>query len=282
MNKPTIQDQATIVQLSCSFNWGTITDKIITDEVNHDKHTMTKALRVRKTLLPAEAGVYVQALQTTLGGFYNGYHMSHTWATPTKGQRILPVVFYPEWMKGYGETCSRAKEKLTDLKDNYKSAIEKAKVLLGSGFNIDDYPPVDEIDQYLSLGVRWLPIPKGDHVASALGAGVASSVDQYVNEMQVIATDEAKQRLRKAVARMAERLQAKGKLYETVFTDIDELAQTLPVLVGITGDSELQTMVDEVRDTLSGYSAEDLRKNAKARASIGARADDILRRMGGV
>jgi len=281
MNQVRVQDHATIVILNCAFSWGTITDNAITTEVNNDNHTTTKALRVRKTLLPAHSGVYVDAVRTALGAFYQ-YHTSRSYATPIKGQRLMPVAFYPDYMERYGEAHAKANVALDALVAGYPAAVEQAKLLLVDAFNAADYPDAEEIRNYFTLDVRFLPVPAGDHIMNALGAGVAANVDSFATQIMDTAAADAKKRLRDAVARMAERLAVKGSRLFTTMTDaIDELAETLPALAGLTNDPELQRVIQEVKDTLTGYDPETFKKNDVVRSQVGAAAADILKRMGG-
>lgn len=281
-NPIVVQDHAVIVILNCAFSWGTITDKTITEETNRDKHTKTKSLRVRKTLLPADSGEDVVRLTGILNGFYNGFHSARTYSTPIRGQRILPVAYALEYQERFAETDAAGRAALATLKERFPAAVTRASDLLQGAFNLADYPDVDEIDQYYAFNYRFLPVPKGDHVMSALGKGVSDSVDAYVTEILTTAAADAKDRLREEVARMAERLLTKdGRLFTSMTDAINDLAESLPVIAGLTGDKNLQDLVAEVKATLTGYDKDTLKKNDLLRTQVGQAAADILRRMGG-
>lgn len=281
MNPIKVQDHAAIVILNCAFSWGTVTDKAITEETNRDKHTKTNALRVRKTLLPADSGRDVAAVQSILSTFY-GYHTSRTYATPIKGQRIIPVAFSMEYMEKFAEADAAAKDALAVLKSGYPAAVTRARELLVDAFKSEDYPDIDEIGDYFTFKYRFLPMPSGDQIMNALGHGVAASVDSYVGEILTTAAADAKDRLREAVARMAERLLTKdGRLFSSMTEAIDDLAETLPVIAGLTSDPNLQQLVDEVKQTLTGYDKATFKKDDVLRTQVGQAAADILRRMGG-
>lgn len=281
MNPIRVQDHASIVILNCAFSWGNVTDKEITDEVTTDKHAVAKAIRVRKTLLPAAAGVHVQLVQTTLGAFYQ-YHCSKTYATPIKGQRVLPIPFYMAYEEKFAEAQAAGRRALDALVAGYPAAVGQAKALLGNSFKQDDYPDSSEISRYYTLERRFLPIPAGDHIMSALGASVAADVDSYVGTILTTAAADARKRLREAVARMAESLTKKGgRIYDSMPEAINELAQELPVIAGLTSDDGLQAMIKEVQDSLSGYSGDDFRNSDRVRGGVGKAAMELLRKMGG-
>jgi hypothetical protein len=277
-----VQDAATVVVLTCAFSWGNVTDKQMTEDVTTDNRAVRGALRVRKTLLPDASGNYVRAVQHELAKFY-GYHRSVTYDTPIVGQRLMPVAFYIDYMKEYGTARDKALEALEALKAAYPDSVTQAKALLGSSFKADDYPPVDEIDRYFKFDKPlFLPVPKGDNIMNALGAAVAADVDNYTDTMMKTAAADAKTRLINAVKLMAERLTTKGsKIYDSMPDTINELARTLPTIAGLAGDDDLQAMIKEVKDTLSGYSGDDFRGNEGARTQVGAAAMAMLKKMGG-
>lgn len=270
-----IQDKASIVILNAAFSWGTVTDKQITDETNDKKGSVKGSLRVKKTLLPKASGVYVNALQSTIGEFYR-WHTSKTYATPTEGQRILPTAFYFEYMQRFGEARATSEAALDALVAGYDASVELAKSLLDDAFKSTDYPPAEEIRQYYKMQVRFLPVPTGDAIMNALGAGVAADVDNYVGDMLKTAAAEAKKRLHEAVERMAK--QRDGKVFDSTSELITTLANELPEIAGLAGDAELSSLVEEVRLTLSGYDGDTFRKNDALRTEVGLAADAILKK----
>lgn len=280
--KVKIQDKATIVVLNCAFSWGNVTDKEITDETTTAKGATRGSLRVRKTLLPQASGMYVDALRTTLGSFYRGVHERKTYSTLIEGQRVMPVAFYFDYMQAFGEAKAKINAAMDALVTGYPAAVVQAQSLLGASFKQDDYPPVEELRQYLKFNVRFLPVPSGDQILNALGDGVAAEVDAYVIDVMAVAAEDAKTRLRKAVARMAENLSKKdGRIFDSMTDSIDELAVELPALAGLADDPELHSMIKEVKDTLAGYNADAFRDDKGLRTTVGAQAMEILKRMGG-
>lgn len=281
MNPINIRDKAVIVRLNCSFSWGTCLDKQITQEATNANHAVQGSIRARKTLLPQASGVYVAAVQSALSSFYQ-YHKSKTYATPTEGDRLMPTLFYMDYMQKFGETQATTNAAMDALKTNFPASIEKAKELLGNAFRIEDYPDVSEIDDYYRFAVRFLPVPTGDAVMNALGQGVAADVDAYVGEILTSAAADAKQRLRDAVKRMAESLSKKNpRIFATMPEAINELAESLPVIAGLTADPNLHQLVQEVKQSLVGYDADDFKKSESLRTAVGQQAMDILKRMGG-
>lgn len=276
-----LQDKATLVILNCAFSWGNMLDKEITNEIAADKHSARGAVRAHKTLLPGASGVHVKEVQAHLSAFYQ-YHASKTFATPIRGQRLMPATFWMEYMEKFGEAQASTDAAMDTLVAGYPAAVISAKALLIDAYNEADYPPAEEIRRYLKLDVHFLPVPSGDHILNALGTGVAADVDAFVTDVMQVAAEDAKKRLRDAVERMARQLSKKeAKIFDTMPEAIDELVKTLPAIAGLTDDVELRTLIDEVRATLGGYTGDDFRNNEATRTGVGAAAADLIKRMGG-
>lgn len=282
MNQLTVrpQDKLVLVILSCSFSWGTKTDKEMSQEATNESGATDGSVRVRKTLFPAASGKHIKAVQSVLSAFDSNTHRQHTFGIGIKGQRAMPSAFYMKYMEKFGETRAQADAALDDLEANYPQAIRDAKQLLQGAFKESDYPSIDEIREYFNFDVKFLPMPAGDQIMNALGAAVAADVNAHVTDMLKVAADDAKLRLRKAVERMAETLTKGGKIYDSMPQQINELAELLPEIAGITDDKELQAMVQEVKHTLGGYAGDDFRGNKAAQSSVGKAAMDLLKRMG--
>lgn len=275
---PQLHDKAVIVQLHNSFSWGTITDKIITEETNQAKGSVKGAMHVRKKLLPAAAGKEVAELKTLIYTFYQ-YHISRTASTGTDGDRIIPTAFHFDYERTFNESAAAQLVALDNLEAGYPAAVQQAQVLLDGGFNPADYPPVEEIRSYYKCKHRFLPIPSGNAIFNALGASVAANVDSYVGEIMTAAASDAKKRLREAVGRVQVQCSnPKGKIYDSLMGNIDELVATLPEIAGLAGDQELQEWLKEVRGNLQGYDATAIKNGARTEAAAAAAA--IMKRMG--
>ena len=81
---------------------------------------------------------------------------------------------------------------------------------------------------------------------------------------------------------MAEALSKKNpRIFAPMPEAINELAEALPVIAGLTGDANLHALVQEVKQSLSGYDADDFKKSEGLRTAVSKQAADILKRMGG-
>lgn len=283
MNQLTVrpQDKLVLVVLNCAFSWGTVTDKQMSEATTDETGATKGSVRVRKTLFPKASGVRIDAVRTALNSFYNGAHSDLTFSIGDKGRRAMPSQFYMKYMEAYGEAQANGHTALQELKARWPEDIAAAKELLQGAFKAEDYPPVEEIEQYFKLDVKFLPMPAGDHIMNALGASVAADVNEHVSQMLKTIADDAKARLRAAVKRMADTLTTGGKIYDSMPQQINTVAELLPEIAGITDDKELQAMVREVKETLGGYAGDDFRGKQAVQTAVGAQAMALLKKMGG-
>jgi hypothetical protein len=273
----TLHDHVVEVQLTCSFSWGTVTDVVISDEVNSNKQS-GNALKVRKTLMPKASGARVKALQTILSEFY-GWHTQNTLSTPTKGRRLLPVPFHFLYMEKFGDAKGKADDALADLIGNFDADVQLARNELQGAFKADDYPTADEIDKYYNMDVKFFELPTSDRLLRLLGEKVAADNDAYVESMAKVATEDAKAKLRDVVAKMAERLAKPDNIFrDTLTQNLDDMLGILPMM-NLTRDAEFDAIMLDAKQTLQGWDPNKLRKDMVARSQVAKAASDILARL---
>jgi hypothetical protein len=273
----TLHNHVVEVQLTCSFAWGTVTDTIISDEVNTAKNSKG-ALKVRKTLLPKSSGVRVKALQTVLGDFYT-WHTSQTLSTPTKGRRLLPVPFYMLYMEKFAESKDKADEALNDLVGNFDADVLLAQDELQGAFKAEDYPSSEEIRRYYNMGVNFFELPTNDRILRLLGEKAAADNDAYVQQMAAVATEDAKAKLRKVVECMTERLSKPDNIFRDTLTEnMNDILSVLPMM-NLTSDPAFDAIITDAKQTLQGWDPDQLRKNPAVRSQVAKAAADILNRL---
>lgn len=274
----TLHNHVVEVQLTCSFSWGTVTDTIISGEVNTAKNSKG-ALRVRKTLLPEASGVRVKALQTVLGDFYT-WHTQNTMSTPTKGRRLLPVPFYMLYMEEkFANAKAAADEALEDLVAHFDADVQLARNELQGAFNADDYPSAEEIKRYYNMDVKFFELPTSDRLLRLLGEKAAADNDAYVRQMAQVATEDAKAKLRKVVECMNERLAKPDNIFRDTLTEnMDDMLSVLPMM-NLTNDPAFDAIITDAKQTLQGWDPNQLRKNPVVRSQVAKAAADILSRL---
>lgn len=279
--KPQLHETGMLVTLNCSFSWGSITDKQITQETNDLKGSIAGSCRTRKTLLPAASGVHVKLVQSTLN-LFKGYHDQRTFSIGIEGTRVLLTPYYMEYEEKFGETAKASSDALQILKDNFPQSVREARNLLGSAFNQDDYPDVEDIDRYYKFKHKYMGLPDTNKIMQTMGTSIAAQVNKSMEEMLEAMAKDAKMRLMKAVERVQEQCSnPKGKIYDSLTGSIGDLITSIPEIAGLTADPALDLLLKEVRSNLGGIKAEDIRESQGARSEAALAAAAIIKRMGG-
>lgn len=272
-----IQEKLMAVRLNCSYSFGRITDRQITAETNVSKQT--RALLVRKELLPQDAGKNLRNLQGVLNSFYI-YHKKVTMSSANEGERLLPVVFYFDYMSEYGRYQTLVREAYDVFELDYPGAILTAQQALGAAFNAADYPPQSDLRRYLNFRVTTLPLPEAGTLLTAVGASIEADVEGYLNEAVGQALKDVNERMRTALQRMVKQLSdPKGKVYDSLTESLAELCSFIPSF-NVVADDSLNLLAEEVKVKLLGVGSDALRHDEVKRRETADAAAEILRRMG--
>lgn len=273
-----IAEKLMVVRLNCSFSFGRVTDKAITHETNTLKNT--RALTVRKELLPGDAGSKLRELQGVLSAFYN-YHKKVTMSSVNEGERLLPVAFYLDYTNEYVTYQAKVEEKFEAFETDYPHAVLRAQNLLDDAFSFNDYPQQDELRTHLQFRMRTLPLPSAsEHLLQVVGESVQADVDGYLSEAVKEALSDVNTRIKASLQRMVTQLSdPKKKVYDSLTENLIELVSYVPMF-NVTADDSLTLLAEEVKTRLLISKPDELRNNPETRAATASAAYEILRKMG--
>lgn len=280
-NNGNLSTKAMLVDLSIRQWNARKFDKKITQEVARRHGTTVKAGRYNKNLFPFEAPSY-EAIGA-VAGKARGEHYEQTLSWADDGPRILPAANYFNYM---GKSRARRREfelAVAVFLPDYPTVHAKAKSILNSMYNAEDFPSQADMTERFEFSVKVLPLPSGEHFPDALAnflGGDINAVREDVNSsvQQIIAdtVGELWQRLYKAVAHFHEQVKG-GVVKDALIVNLRELCEILPRL-NLTGDARLDEMQRRIMEKLSGYDAEDLKKGKKRnRRQAAAEAEQIVK-----
>jgi hypothetical protein len=292
----TIRDRAILANLWIQGWEATATDEKITDEVSRTHNIASDMGHYQKALLSPKALAKLRAIK----GQMRAYHLKATLPWDNWGSRLLKhtsIFDYSRTMRGleseYKKTFYDELEAPgPDGRPLYEHKKDEARALLNGGWREADYPTLAQLRAKYKVHLTFLPIPAGEDVRIELGTAAANaemqkeldelkrSVDDKSQDRVSFAMRSLWDRMREPLAKLVEALKSAKEedIRQSLLTSITKLIDLLPTL-NVMGDPALDAFAAEVRETLAGYKAKDLRENEEARKTVLAKADEILARV---
>jgi len=214
-----------------------------------------------------------------------------------EGIRILPVDIFSAYQQSMSEFRTKHEELVDTFVKQYPDVVDEARYRLNGLFDIEDFPPVDQIRSKFSWEVSFSPVPESGDFRVSLGKEVLEQMEADLSKRLSHNYHEACvdlfERIHEQTANMAERLEnytgtRKGRFNDSLVGNIRELAQLLPKL-NVSGDKRLADLAARIDKELCEYDAQVLREVDGARKdvaqsakSIAQEADDIIAQMRGM
>jgi len=276
-----LSTSAMLVELSIS-NWtARKLDKKVSEEVDANKATKTRAGNYHKNLLAGS-----QALDAVVkyGNNVRLWHHKQTLPWSDSGQRILTM----ENFLTYKEQLTECENNYNRLVDNfvvsYPTLISAAAFQLGDLFNRDEYPEPDVVAKKFKFNYVFSPLPNAGDFRVDIGEQAAKElVDHYENTFNARIQDAMKDiwdRVHNCLTHMSDRLtdnedgNRKG-FHKTLLSNASELIDLMQKL-NITRDPQLEAARKDLSKAILGIEIDDLKENAHTRKDVKARVDDIL------
>lgn len=276
-----ISSSAMLVSFSVG-NWtARKLDKKVSDEVDQQKNTQTKAGNYHKNLL---AGAEIL---TTLNKYVANvrnehYRMTQPWSD--SGMRVVSMKRFfdhkakvNEWMTGYND--------LTDkFFAAYPTMVTAAAFQLGDMFDRSEYPDVDVLRGKFYMNVNYWPVPEaGDFrvdCEDAVREALAEEYHKLYQGMVNTAMGDAWGRLHGVLTKMVDRLtddaQGEQKIFQkSMLANAEDLVDTLASF-NITGDPKLEEARIALAKVINGVTVKDLRESKAVRVDVRTQVEDIL------
>jgi len=258
-------------------------DKGETVRLNARKDAKQDVATVTKRLFGKEQTARVVSAYGNL----KKYFMAHTLPWSDNGERLLPAEKFFDFMKNVREYLNDIEDAEKSFLDKYEQNVLKRQQEIGD-FTID-FPPREMVERRFYNKVDTNPVPEFNSDIRDFNIGdVVNQLDDEVNERVQNTLTDSFNRLHDVVSHMATRLKEYDKnkqkgvkrtrLHDSVLSNIAELTQILPGL-NITGDRDLDRMVQGVQEMLSDYDTDELRKYPTIRKDAIADAEKALTAM---
>ena len=280
-NVKSLASSAMLVSLNISLWTARKLDKKVSNDVDISNSTMTKAGNYHKNLLAGDDSL--TAIQK-VAGVIRTYHMTQTSPWNDNGDRLLTTAQFFI----YKNEMARLEKTYWDLVSTfiagYSTRISAAAFQLGSLFNRDEYPDVEQVTDKFGFVVRYTPVPEvGDWRVDIGNEGLKEVQDQYAlmyeANIEKVHAD-AYDRLYKILTQLSFGLRtnedgSKGKVFDSVLDNTKELCGLLSSF-NIKGDTQLEAMRIKLEDSFTGIDAQDIKKSDYIRITLKRDVDSML------
>lgn len=268
-----IQQSAMLAALNISQWTARKYDKKVSVEVEQ-KHAAKDAGRYNKLLVAKEALEAISKVATAARSYH--YKMTLPWGD--NGERLLPATLFEEYTNNIGDYRDTFNKRVNEFVRDYPDLKQDAIRRLGSMYDPQDYPPVEDIAGRFGMRVDFSPVPVANDFRVNLNQDYVERIQLDIETRLVNRQNEAMkhcwQRVREVVGHIHERLVDKDKTFrDSLISNAEELLMILPAL-NITNDPELTRVAQEVKTLL--VAPERLRQDEGLRSSTAERAAQIL------
>jgi hypothetical protein len=281
MNVKSLSSSAMLVSLSISLWTARKLDKKVSNDVDISNSTMTKAGNYHKNLLAGDDSL---ASIQKLAGLIRTYHMTQTSPWNDNGDRLLTTSQFFDYKKEMARLEKQYWDLVKDFVAGYGTRISAAAFQLGSLFDRDEYPDVDQVISKFGFKVNYAPLPEsGDWRVDINNEGLNDLKDSYdklyESNLEKISVDNY-DRLFKILTKLSFGLRTnedgtKGKIYESVLDNAKELCSLLTHF-NVKNDTQLEAMRIQLEDNITGIDVKDIKDSDYVRVTLKREVDSIL------
>lgn len=279
-----ISEKAMLVALSISTWSGRKYDKDASKEVadNHGTEA-SRAGRFNKILVnPASLREI-----TSVAVSARNYTTSVTLPWLNDGVRIIPVDIYLDYSQRMSQYRSEFNSAVDKLLNDYDAIVNQARLDLNGLFKETDYPSRESVRAKHAFNVRLFNVPDSGDFRVSLSESEFQSTKQEIEQNLHEAADNAvrdvfqrvSNRMEHIIKRLKEVESTDGKgIRDSMMKNVAELADLLPKL-NITGNRDIDSVAEQIKNDLVSISTDDLRENQSSRIAAAQSARDIISRV---
>lgn len=254
-------------------------DKTLTEQVKSEHNLGKKSGKWQKALFPPEALAPIKALDAEADKYHDAVTLPFD-----KGTGILPAVL----IEAYGQKMREFRSKRQHIVDthflaNYEQWIDWARNEHNGTYDPEQYPDLDVMREKFYFRTEPLPVPDSTHFEN----NVKSLVGLDAESVNIRVEDATKEAQRVLLSRMIEPLthmattlqKDKPKIFETMITNIAEIAALVPML-NLTDDPELNDFARDM-ERLAKTDTDLLRESKVERTQRQQDAEALMKRISG-
>jgi hypothetical protein len=276
---PSISSSAMLVELNISVWTGRKFDKGVSQEIDTQKQTTTRAGNYSKRLFADEP--IFDAIQKFAGNSRT-YHYHATMPWSDSGLRLLTTTMFFDYQKEITGMEMEFNTLVEQFVNQYDKLVLQAQMKLGALFNPDDYPHVDTVREKFRFSVKFAPVPEvGDwrvNVGNEAQEMLRDSYAEYYQANLEQAYADVWERTHEALKRMSDKLSGDKKqiFRDTLVGNVQEMIDLLDKF-NITGDPKMKQAKVKMESALSGITPDALREDDALRHDVKSKVDSLLK-----
>jgi len=272
-----------LVNISLSVWSGRKLDRAVSEEVDAQKDTKTRAGNYNKNLF---AGVDELERVRRVSGFIRNWHKENTLPWSDGGERLLPMKNFLDYKKRLSQYEQEFNDAVQNFCVRYADLVSAQAFRMGALFKRDEYPTMDDIAHKFELRYTFSPVPEvhdfrvetSEEVLQELETQYAKT---YEDRHKKLAQD-LWLRLHDSLKHLADRLSDGGDGEHRIFrdslvTNAVDLCSLLTKL-NVTNDPTLESARKQLEAAVCNLDPKDLRSSPDARKEIKSQVDDILKK----
>lgn len=257
-------------------------DKAASRSVTTQAQAESDVARVNKLLVPKELLSPVQQIVSAA----RVHLYTNTLPWKDQGDRLLTRKAFPKFIQEHSEFVEKFEAAVSKFINDYPSAKEAASFRMGTLFNADDYPRVNDLKYRFSLKLDIDAVTEAADFRVKLDKDtledIRADINDSFNERIRGAAMDIWNRLSETLGHFHERMAEKEPKFriQTV-ENLAEMVDVLPLL-NFNNDPKLDEIIHDIKQSLLGHTAKELRENDKLRKGIASEADRIMEDMAGI
>jgi hypothetical protein len=277
-----ITSSAVLVEQSIRVWTGNKLDKTATQKITADHSAVSNAAKVKKNLL---AGTSMRKDIEEFAGACRRWHAIKTLPWADQGARLLPTSLFLDYKSEASVRRAQFESMVDRFLDEYPNLIHISQNYLGTLFNPEDYPSVEELRHKFEYKLVFSPVPDSGDFRLDIGQQdldeVRQQYEQSYNERLQDAMSDAWGRLHKVLSDMSTKLAdnkdetVKKRYHDSLLGNADELCAMLTHL-NVTKDPELERARRSLEGALVGANMDSIKGSNHARADLKAKVDNVL------
>jgi hypothetical protein len=281
-----ITSSAVLAELNISVWPAKKLDRTTSATITSNANALGDAAQVKKNLF---AGTTLRKDIENYAARIRLYHNQHTLPWSDKGQRLLTTKLFLEY-KQYMNTAEAMFNQLCDtFFQAYPKLVIDAQKSLGSLYDPDDYPALEEVKDKFAFKLSIDPLPESgdfrlDASADELN-DIKADYERRYEERLSEAMRSAWDRLHKELTHISQKLAdcvggddaPKKRYHETMITNAQGLCGLLTKL-NVTNDPKLEEARRSLEVAIFNTDIETIKDSAQARSEVKSKVDDILKK----